>query len=122
MNEKDKRIAACRRLGMDDEEIAEMLAEDEEIDKMNGKEIDSDLSKEQKEVINKLKRNGSKKYEKSEDAKRAEEAKRQEKRNVIEFLMNATENAELVKDDKEFTFTFEGVRFRCTVVRTRKQE
>lgn len=121
MTEKDKRIIACRRLGMDDEEIAEMLAEDEEIDKMKDKEVNNDLTAEQKTTINKLKRNNSKKYEKSEEAKAAEEALRQEKRSAMDFLMQAVEEPIIIKDGKEFTFKVNGVKYRCTVTRVRKQ-
>lgn len=121
MTEKEKRIAACRRLGMDDDEIAEMLLEDEEIDKMSDKEVESDLSTEQKQVISKLKRNGSKKYEKSEDAKRAEEVLRQAKKSAMDFLMNAVEEPTITKDGKEFTFKFDNVLYRCTITKVRKQ-
>lgn len=121
MTEQEKRIQACKRLGMSDEEIAEMLAEDEEIDKMDSKEVDNDLTTEQKQTINKLKRDSSKKYEKSEEAKAAEEALRQAKKTAMEFLMNAVEEPAVIKEGKEFTFKFDNVFYRCTIVKVRKQ-
>lgn len=120
--ERQQQIQACRKLGMTEEEIAEMLAEDEEIDKMkSAKDINSDLTAEQKEAINATKRDRSGKYEKSEEALAKEQQLRDEKANALDVLMEHVKVIEVTKEGKEFIFFVDGVKYRCNITRVRKQ-
>lgn len=121
--ERQKQIQSCKKIGMTDEEIAEMLSEDEKIDKMKTtKEIDSDLSIEQKEAINKTKREHSGKYEKSAEALAKEKQLKIEKESALDKLMEYVEVVEVIKKGKEFIYVVDGVKYRCTITRVRKQQ
>lgn len=112
-----------KSLDLTREEAIDLLLEDLEVDKMkSSKEIESDLTEEQKEGIKQNTKERSGKYEKSAKALAAEEAKRQAKKSALEVLMQAVEVAEVVKADKEFIFKVDSVKYRCTIVRVRKQD
>lgn len=112
-----------KSLDLSREEAIDLLLEDLEVDKMkSSKEIESDLTEEQKEGIKQNTKERSGKYEKSAEALAAEEAKRQAKKSALEALMQAVEVAEVVKADKEFIFKVDSVKYRCTITRVRKQD
>lgn len=112
-----------KSLDLTREEAIDLLLEDLEVDKMkSSKEIESDLTEEQKEGIKQNTKERSGKYEKSAGALAAEEAKRQAKKSALEVLMQAVEVAEVVKADKEFIFKVDSVKYRCTITRVRKQD
>lgn len=112
-----------KSLDLSREEAIDLLLEDLEVDKMkSSKEIESDLTEEQKEGIKQNTKERSGKYEKSAEALAAEEAKRQAKKSALEVLMQAVEVAEVVKADKEFIFKVDSVKYRCTITRVRKQD
>lgn len=112
-----------KSLDLTREEAIDLLLEDLEVDKMkSSKEIESDLTEEQKEGIKQNTKERSGKYEKSAEALAAEEAKRQAKKSALEVLMQAVEVAEVVKADKEFIFKIDSVKYRCTITRVRKQD
>lgn len=112
-----------KSLDLSREEAIDLLLEDLEVDKMkSSKEIESDLTEEQKEGIKQNTKEHSGKYEKSKKALAVEEAKRQAKKSALEVLMQAVEVAEVVKADKEFIFKVDGVKYRCTITRVRKQD
>ena len=62
----DKRIEACRKLGMSEEEIREMLDEDKRIDR--GEVMDWDLSEEEHKKAMKYANSDEKKRQKSEES------------------------------------------------------
>lgn len=60
----EKQIQACRKIGMSDEEIAEMYADDEDID--HGKRMSFDLSPEEEKKAKKYANAGTRKVTKTE--------------------------------------------------------
>lgn len=119
--EKEQKILACRRLGMTEEEIAEILEEDEEVDKMKDSEVNNDLTKEQREAIKASTKEHSGKYEKTEERKAKEEQLRQEKATAMGALMQGCNVVEIVNPNREFVFEFEGIKYRTVIKRVRKQ-
>lgn len=123
MTERERQIKACKKIGMTDEEIAEMLAEDAEINKMQtSKEIENDLTQEQKQNIKKTSRDRSGKYEKSEEALAREQQLRDEKADALKVLMQHVDVMQVTKEEKEFIYKVEGIKYRCTITRVRKQQ
>lgn len=122
MTDRERQIEALKKLDLSDEEIAELLAEDDKIDKMDkSSEINSDLTDEQKEGLKSVTREHSGKYEKSEATIEQEERKRQEKATAMDSLMEAVDVVEIVKPGAEFIFMDNGIKFRCNIKRVRKQ-
>lgn len=120
--QEKKIVNLMKTLDLSREDAIELMLEDEEIDQMTNKELQSDLTKEQKEAIKANSKDHSGKYEKSTEALVAEEAKRQEKKSAMQILMNAVKDVEIIKDGREFTFRVDGIKYRCTIVRARKQD
>lgn len=120
--QEEKIAVLMKSLDLTKKEAIELMLEDEEVDLMSNKEVQSDLTKEQKEAIKKSSKDRSGKYEKSAEALAAEEAKRQAKKSAMEILMDAVDDTEVIKDGREFTFKNNSVKYRCTIVRVRKQD
>lgn len=119
--ERQQQINACKKLGMTDEEIAEMLAEDEAVEKMKDKDVNNDLTDEQKQAINVTKRERSGKYEKSEEALAREQQLRDEKASALDVLMKYVDVIEVTQKGKEFIFVVDNIKYRCNITRVRKQ-
>lgn len=112
-----------KSLDLTRDEAIELMEEDKKVDKMTkSSEIENDLTEEQKEGIKQNTKDHSGKYEKSAEALAAEEAKRQAKKSAMEILMDAVDNVEVTKEGKEFIFKVDNVKYRCTIVRVRKQD
>lgn len=122
MTEREKQIENCRKLGMTEKEIAEMLEEDSKVDLMTkSSEIENDLTAEQKKGLKAINREHSGKYEKSLATIEQEQKRRQEKTTALELLMNAVDVVEVIKPEAEFIFSVEGIKYRCNIKRVRKQ-
>lgn len=120
--EQEKQIQHfIKSLKLTREEAEDLLLEDLEIDKMKLKDIDNDLSEEQRQAIKATKRDRSGKYEKSAEALAREQQLRDEKGNALSALMNTVNTLEITKEDKEFIFLYEGIKYRCSITRVRKQ-
>lgn len=111
-----------KSLDLSREDAIELLLEDAEVDKMkSSKEIESDLTEEQKQGIQQNTRDRSGKYEKSAEVLAREEKARQDKATALEKLMTAVEVVEVVNKEKEFVFKNDGVKYRCKITKVRKQ-
>ena len=131
----DKRIEACRKLGMTDDEIREMLDEDKRIDR--GEVMDWDLSPEEHKKAMKYANSDEKKRKKPE--KSGETAynfdnsgkKRKEnptKRSIIAELAtflrenseNACENVEITNIERMIAFHVGENDYELTLIQKRK--
>lgn len=110
-----------KTLDLSRDEAIELMLEDAEVDLMTNKEVQSDLTKEQKEAINKTTKDRSGKYEKSAEVLAREEQARQDKATALEKLMSAVEVVEVVKEGQEFIFKDKDIKYRCKITKVRKQ-
>lgn len=119
----EKRIQQfMKSLDLTREEAIELLQDDEEINQMTkSSDIESDLSQEQKEAIKQSTKDHSGKYEKSAETIEREEKRRAEKASAMDNLMEAVEVVEIVKAGAEFIFLDNGIKYRCSIKRVRKQ-
>lgn len=115
--EKQKQIDALQRLGLTDDEIAEVLADDEKIDK--GEKL-FELSAEQKENVKKMTKAGNcKGYTKSTEKK--EKPIDENKRNFISTIAETLENladsgtVDIINPERELTFTANGKKYKIVL-------
>ena len=132
----DKRIEACRKLGMTDDEIREMLDEDKRIDR--GEVMDWDLSPEEHKKAMKYANSDEKKRKKPE--KSGETAynfdnsgkKRKEnptKEGIITKIFNflcglsefSIENVEILNKTKLISFNLGGDTYKLDLIRQRNK-
>ena len=117
-------IAACRKLGMTDKEIAEMYEDDADVDK--GIEMPWDLSKEEHKKAMKT-------ANADEHKKPASPVKRERKSNptkagiiaeIATFLTEnsefATENVEITNKERMIAFKIGDERYEITLIQKRK--
>ena len=103
----EKQIQACQKLGMSEQEIAELAETDKRIDK--GERL-FELTTEQKQAEKKVKSAGKTVYNFSKPREKKED---NDKRFLIEILENAVkenggEVVEIANPEREFAFTFNG--------------
>jgi hypothetical protein len=119
-----KQIEACRKLGMDDKEIADMYSDDEDVDK--GIEMPWDLSKEEH-------KKAMKQANTDEHKKPTTPVKRERKANptkagiiaeIATFLTEnsefATENVEITNKERMIAFKIGEERYEITLIQKRK--
>lgn len=111
--EKEKQIKALENLGLTAEEIAEVLADDEKIDK-GAKlfELDKELEQGAKKARNAGNCNG---YTKANREKKVDT----DKRFLVETLELAlspfAENVEIANPEREMTFTHNGKKYKIVL-------
>lgn len=110
--EKEKQIKALENLGLTAEEIAEVLADDEKIEK-GAKlfELPEELKKGAKKARNAGNCNG---YTKANREKKADP----EKGKLIGDLLDGigyAENVEIVNREREFTFEYKGRKYKVVL-------
>lgn len=123
-NPTPKQIEACRKLGMSDKEIAEMYADDEDVNK--GIEMPWDLSAEEH-------KKAMKQANADEHKKPTTPAKRERKANptkagiiaeIATFLTEksefATENVEITNKERMIAFKIGEERYEITLIQKRK--
>lgn len=113
-------------LGMTEEEAKEVIKSDELIDKMTStKEIDSDLTEEQRKNTKKARQADRKptvyNFDKTKKPKKENPLKAQ----IIESLTNAVtelgaEGIEILNEEREFSFSVEGTKFKVVLSCPRK--
>ena len=109
------------------EEAIELINEDAEVDKMkSAKELQSDLTDAQKKASKSARKTTGTKVYKFDTSKREKKAK-PEKKAIIDCLRSAVEGlggtvTEVVNEEREFTFSLDGVGYKITmaVPRTKK--
>lgn len=120
MNEEKIKLM-MNKLGLTREEAIELIEDDEKVDKMtSAKQWDSDLSDEQKKAIKKAKGTGRKV---NETPTKREKKVDNTKKMLIETLKNSLDmatNFEVLNDEREFTFTVNGEKFKVVLSKPRK--
>jgi hypothetical protein len=124
----EKQIAAMKRLGMSETEIAELLASDKAIDR--GQRMDFDLSPEKEKMALKMANSTTKKRK---TVYNFDTSNRKRKENVAtidiiaklcEFLKENTEiscdNVEITNKERQIAFSVGEDKFELTLVQKRK--
>lgn len=118
--EKEKQIQALKNLGLTDEEVAKVLADDEKIDK--GAKL-FELPKELEQGAKKARNAGNcKGYTKSTNREKKVD---EDKRELIYIIKNAltnplcgnlpVENLEIANPEREMTFTHNGKKYKIVL-------
>ena len=122
----DKQLEAMRKLGYTEEEIAEMLADDEEVDK--GKKMEWDLSDEEHKKAMKNANTGERKKPITLENKPRPRKEDATKRTIITAIHNflaeneefSPENVATTNPEKYITFEYEGENYTISLTRHRK--
>lgn len=111
--ERENQIQALKNLGLTDEEVAEVLADDEKIDK--GEKL-FELPEELKKGAKKARNAGNcKGYTKPTNRVKPADF---DKSKIIADLLNGipyAENVEVTNPEREFTFTFKDRKFKIVL-------
>lgn len=119
--EQEQQIQAMKKLGLSDEEIAELLEDDDEVNRMKDSQVNNDLTEEQKEGLKQNTREKSGKYTKSATVIEQEQKRKEEKATVLKYLMQYMDEAEESKPGTECVFRYDGTKYRCKITRVQKQ-
>ena len=119
--EQEKQIEACRKLGMTNEEIQEMLDDDKEIDRsgMNTKVFDWELDPEEHKKAVKFANSDERKKGERKKPVRKEDAR---KREIIQLLFDCLdENYGAVIDNPEkyIKFVIDGEEYTVSLIKHR---
>lgn len=116
----EKQITEMMKLlDLSRDEAIELLLEDEAVDKMTMKEINADLSKEQKEVIKSMTKTTSKPHGKVKRERKVDETKKA----ILEaFTLSLNEMGATVKPlttEAEMHFDFDGAEYTIKLIKHR---
>lgn len=122
LKEKDKQIKALKNLGLTDEEIAKVFADDEKIDKGQKLfDLPPDLEKGAKKARN---AGNCKGYTKPKESAKAED---RQKRFLIDIISNALNghilggcSMEITNPEREINFEYNGRKFKIVLSCPRK--
>ena len=119
MNEKEI-LKMMKTLDLTREEAIEMLMEDEAIDKMSMKEVNSDLTDEQKKVIKKVSSTQSKPREKVKRERKVDEEKKFLIECIIKGLESTAETSDIqTKTETEINFGAFGNQYTLKLIKHR---
>lgn len=124
--QNDKQIEAMRKLGMTDEEIAEMLADDEDIDKGVKKEWDlsDEEHKKAMKTANATEHKKPIKLEGKPRPRKEDAVKRTIISGIFQFLCEnqhfSPQNVEITNPEQKVSFEFEGESYTISLTRHRK--
>ena len=126
MPKNDEQILAMKRLGMTDDEIADVLACDKAIDR--GERMPFDLSKEDEKAAKKLANAGTRKTPTAYNFSKRERKANPTKASIIEELAkfltenseNACENVEITNKERQIAFKIGENAYELTLVQKRK--
>ena len=112
-----------KNLGVSEDEAKQIILDDQEVDRMETKEVDNDLTQEQKQAIKKMKNAGVRKptiYKHDTRPRKAD----QEKRELVEYLAAALKMLEceitVTNPERQLDFEFKGRRMRVVLSAPRK--
>ena len=103
------------------EEAIELIDEDMVIDKMTMKELNADLTKEQKEAIKQATKTGTRKHTTSKRERKVDETKKRLINGFRVFLEGLGAKVEPLKTEAEMHFTFEGSEYTVKLIKHRKK-
>lgn len=106
------------------DEAIEMIAYDEETDKMTMGEINATMTKEEKEAVKQMTKTTS---ETKDRKKVVKERKKDEKKleivaKLADFAKNFGENVEILKPEREILFEIDGESYSIQLVKHRKEK
>lgn len=108
---------AMKRLGMSDEEIAELLAFDKEVDRMKASEVDADLTADQKQAVKKARQadRTPTAYKFTKRERKANTDKRELMELFAESVGKVAEGVEVTNPEREMIFHFNGVKYKVVL-------
>ena len=129
VNKEEKIAQLMKTLELSRDEALELMAEDERVDRMKPSETSNDLTKEQKQVIKKMKNVSRAPTVYNWDTKKRERKPNELKREIIDdlftFLLEnwpeLRENANIAYIEQKIDFVLNGVSFTLTVTQHRKK-
>ena len=103
------------------EEAIELIDEDMAIDKMTMKELNADLTKEQKEAIKQATKTGTRKHTASKRERKVDETKKRLMNGFRIFLEGLNAKVVVPDSEAEMHFTFEGDSYTIKLIKHRKK-
>lgn len=119
MTEKDI-VKMMNALKCTREEAIEIIKEDEEIDKMTMKEVNADLTSEQKKAIKEATKTGTKKRTNTKRERKVDETKKRLINNYRVLLEGMGAVIEPLKTESEMHFTFENAHYTVKLIKHRE--
>lgn len=118
MNEKQiEKI--MKSLGCTREEAIELIMEDEAVDRMTSKEVNSDLTADQKKAMKKATNTGTKKRTAVKRERKVDETKKRFLTDYKILLEGLGAEVEPLKTEAEMHFTFEGESYTVKLIKHR---
>ena len=118
MNEKQiEKI--MKSLGCTREEAIELIMEDEAVDRMTSKEVNSDLIADQKKAMKKATNTGTKKRTAVKRERKVDETKKRFLTDYKILLEGLGAEVEPLKTEAEMHFTFEGESYTVKLIKHR---
>ena len=117
----EKRIASLmKNLGCTREEAIAVIMEDDEIDHMTSKEVNADLTAEQKKAIKSATKTGTRKTGTVKRERKIDETKKRLINNYRVLLEGMGATVEPLTTEAEMHFTFEGESYTVKLIKHRK--
>ena len=118
MNEKQiEKI--MKSLGCTREEAIELIMEDEAVDRMTSKEVNSDLTADQKKAMKKATNTGTKKRTAVKRERKVDETKKRLLTDYKTLLEGLGAEVEPLKTESEMHFIFEGESYTVKLIKHR---
>ena len=116
----EKRVASLMKsLGCTREEAIEVIREDEEIDGMSMKEINADLTAEQRKAMKNATKTGTKKRTEVKRERKVDETKKRLLNGFRVFLEGLGANVKPLETEAEMHFNFEGAEYTVKLIKHR---
>ena len=123
----DEKVIAnhMKKLGITREEAIELILDDDTISHMKPKEVNDDLSDEQKKVVKAMKNSDTKTrtaYKFTKRERKKDELKAEIVGWLANFLRPLVSGLEVTNEEREITFTRNGEHFTLTLVKNRPKK
>lgn len=116
----EKRVASLMKtLGCSREEAIEVIREDEEIDGMTMKELNADLTAEQKKAMKEATKVGTRKRTETKRERKVDETKKRLLNGFRVFLEGLGASVKPLETEAEMHFSFEGAEYTVKLIKHR---
>lgn len=116
----EKRVASLMKtLGCSREEAIEVIREDEEIDGMTMKELNADLTAEQKKAMKEATKVGTRKRTETKRERKVDETKKRLLNGFRIFLEGLGASVKPLETEAEMHFSFEGAEYTVKLIKHR---
>lgn len=116
----EKRIASLmKNLGCTREEAIEVIREDDEIDKMTSKEVNADLTPEQRKAMKANTKTGTRKRTEVKRERKVDEIKKRLLNGFRVYLEGCGAVVKPLETEAEMHFTFEGAEYTVKLIKHR---